>query len=345
MRLRHLLLFLLRRSAQAMNLSIDVVRRTILAPFIITGMAFYPEYFDRDYYRSQPGAGYFRRTFPFLHFVMHGAWTLQDPHPRYSQRDILRNHPSLNWPPYVNSVLSWRLRLDHSIVEVVDPAPPEPTVVMPRTPTRLEALWPRIELDAAGLSDSVSSITPTAHVKRHVLATQRARPVASEGSRAVVKLLDQLHDEVDFLFVAPWLGIRGGGERSTERYFSVLAAHYPENRIAILLPDNVQVPRSPRTRESVPRAMGCEILEMRFEQANHSGRQRKVEGALRRVSQARARERRAIVGEADQPLVEGGVPQRGEKKAIVNIQPLLVSALGPWLDMRGAEERSFGDSG
>jgi len=82
---------------------------------------------------------------------------------------------------------------------------------------------------------------------------------------------DQLHDEIDFLFVAPWLGIRGGGERSTERYFSVLAAHYPENRIAILLPDNVHR-FSDKTRSD---HLGLQVLAINdhYPTASHAERE------------------------------------------------------------------------
>lgn len=93
----------------------------------------------------------------------------------------------------------------------------------------------------------------------------------------------------------------------------------------------------------MPSAVGCEVLEVRFEQPIHSGRQWKVEGALRHVSQARAREWRAVVREADEPLIEGRIPKRRQEEAIVHVEPFIVSALRPGPDMRGAKQFRFSD--
>jgi hypothetical protein len=39
--------------------------------------------------------------------------------------------------------------------------------------------------------------------------------------------------------------------------------------------------------------------------------------------------RRAIIGEADEALIEGSVPKRGEQKTVVHVEALLVVAVGP----------------
>ncbi len=281
MSFRHALLLSVRRAAQITNLALDIPRRIVLAPFVLGGLASYPGAFDREYYRTASGAGGLRRNLPLLHFVFHGMWALESPNPGYSQVEMLRRHPSLRWPPFLNSLLSWHLpeydpvrswqlpavegrfpapeQAPASVGEIGGTPPPAPVAMPPPDPpaaapiaaapavttpvppvtavAALEALWPRIHDDAEELSRTVSSITPTATMKQQVLAHQLSWPTASEENRIATRVLDQLPDQVDFLFVAPWLGIRGGGERSTERYFSALTSYYAEERIALLLPD------------------------------------------------------------------------------------------------------------
>ena len=56
-------------------------------------------------------------------------------------------------------------------------------------------------------------------------------------------------------------------------------------------------------------------------------------------------ERRAVVGEADEALIEGGVPEGREQKAVVDVEALLVVAVGPGHDVGGAQQRGLGDAG
>jgi hypothetical protein len=65
----------------------------------------------------------------------------------------------------------------------------------------------------------------------------------------------------------------------------------------------------------------------------------------RHFAQFRAGEGRPIIGEADEALIEGGVPQRREQQAVVDIKALFIGALGPWHDMRGAQQRRLRNAG
>jgi hypothetical protein len=44
----------------------------------------------------------------------------------------------------------------------------------------------------------------------------------------------------------------------------------------------------------------------------------------------------AVVIEADEALVEGSVPESGEQQAVVDVEALLVGAVGPGDEMRAA---------
>src|SRR5437762_14249317 len=55
--------------------------------------------------------------------------------------------------------------------------------------------------------------------------------------------------------------------------------------------------------------------------------------------------RGAVISEADEALVEGGVPQGGEQKAVVDVEPLRVVAFRPGHNVRSAEQPGLGDAG
>lgn len=78
-----------------------------------------------------------------------------------------------------------------------------------------------------------------------------------------------------------------------------------------------------------------------------SFQRRHAANAERRSSnfaQRRADKNGPIVAEADQALIEGGIPQGRKEEAVVDIQTLLVFAIGPRHDVRGAEQRRLGDA-
>ena len=52
--------------------------------------------------------------------------------------------------------------------------------------------------------------------------------------------------------------------------------------------------------------------------------------------------RGAVISEADEALVEGGVPQGGEQKAIVDVEALHVVAFRPGHNVRSAEQPGLG---
>jgi hypothetical protein len=58
-----------------------------------------------------------------------------------------------------------------------------------------------------------------------------------------------------------------------------------------------------------------------------------AERGPRCVAQFGAGEGGSVIGEADQASVEGGIPQRGEKQAVVYVEALRVIALGPGDDI------------
>src|SRR5688572_16502769 len=62
------------------------------------------------------------------------------------------------------------------------------------------------------------------------------------------------------------------------------------------------------------------------------------------LAQFWADEHGAVVGEADQAFVEGGIPQCREQKPVVDVEALLVSTLGPGDDVRGTEQRRLGNA-
>jgi hypothetical protein len=51
----------------------------------------------------------------------------------------------------------------------------------------------------------------------------------------------------------------------------------------------------------------------------------------------------AVVGEAQYASVEGSVPEGGEQKAVVYIEPLRVIAVRPRDDVGGAQQGAVGD--
>jgi len=53
----------------------------------------------------------------------------------------------------------------------------------------------------------------------------------------------------------------------------------------------------------------------------------------------------SVIGEADQPRVEGGVPQRRKHQAVMDIEPLCLVAFGPGHDVGGSKQSGIGDTG
>jgi hypothetical protein len=56
------------------------------------------------------------------------------------------------------------------------------------------------------------------------------------------------------------------------------------------------------------------------------------------LAELRVREHGAIVGKAEEPAVERGVPEGGEQQPVINVEALRVRAIGPWYDVRGAKQ-------
>lgn len=70
-----------------------------------------------------------------------------------------------------------------------------------------------------------------------------------------------------------------------------------------------------------------------------------AERGPRRAAQRRAHEGGSIIGEADEPRVERGIPQRREQQPIVHVKSFRVAAFGPRHDMGGAQQGGIGDAG
>ena len=270
MRLRAFIIVLTRRLAQLVALVTALVHGAMLLPFLAIGLLFQPGTFQRRFYAAQEGAGSFQRQFPLLHFLFRGAWKLKDPHPAFSQVAMHRDFPRLRLqPPVINHLLNPKADVDFPLTRVPAPfqgnqnkveqqsedvvaallgvgaaawpvAPavqPETTFFSPLQNAPHDEFQRLFRKDARELCREASSITPTPTVEdvlrvNHVSAIRDATVAA-----AIRRLLQRFPEEIDLLFVVPWLGIRGGSEKVSERYLAYLRSRYPADRICIFAPD------------------------------------------------------------------------------------------------------------
>lgn len=224
-----------RRLAQVVTVATGCIRAFVLLPFLALGLVLRPYVFDRTFYANQPDAGKFQRRFPLLHFLSLGAWQLKDPHPRFSQITMLLDYPALFLrPPVLNHVLNPRAEDEFPLLAGnLGGAHIGPEGNLEKR------VWSLFRDDAQALSLSTGSLTPTPQI---VCAIQARRIEASYGTgegEVVVRLLERFPERVDHLLVLPWLGIRGGAERVTERFLALLGAHYAKDRLCIFLPEKV----------------------------------------------------------------------------------------------------------
>jgi hypothetical protein len=71
-----------------------------------------------------------------------------------------------------------------------------------------------------------------------------------------------------------------------------------------------------------------------------------AEPGKRVITKRGAEHRRTVPCESDEPRVEGGVPISGEEEAVMDVQALgVIAAVGPRLDMAGAQQLRLGDTG
>lgn len=257
----------LRRLAQLISALLDALRVVLLAPFLALGLLIYPQVLKKDFYRGAPSASWFRRRFPTLQFLLKGAWDLNDPHPAFSQEAIARDFPRLRLrPPVLNHVLNpfaerdvplltFQPGLGPQLAPLQAPVPaPQPgpiATIPPISPapivapvsvqrTQFDDTWELFEADAVEVSREVSSITPTSRVKQLLSANVvDPTPAPSEEMEAVLRLMNRFPKRVDHLFIVPWLGIKGGAERLSERFLAFLRARYPADRLCIFAPDAI----------------------------------------------------------------------------------------------------------
>jgi glycosyltransferase involved in cell wall biosynthesis len=262
---KYRLVKLLRRAAQGVAGFAAVIRAVLLFPFLLAGLLLHPVVLQRDFYRSVGSASFFRRRFPLLEFALIGAWRYRNPHPGFQQEQLARDYPLLLLqPPVLNHVLNPNADydlplkpLEPLVLAPVAVTPPEPARNEPRalaaakaTPSpsalsalvasdAVDALWPLIAADTVELCREVSSLTPTNHVKNCLKRNILPNRLDASLSVVVEKLMRRFPEKVDLLYVVPWLGIRGGAERLSDRYLNALRAHYPHDRIAIFAPDAI----------------------------------------------------------------------------------------------------------
>src|SRR5690242_5580831 len=53
----------------------------------------------------------------------------------------------------------------------------------------------------------------------------------------------------------------------------------------------------------------------------------------------------SVVGKADEPSIEGGVPKCGEQEAVVHVEALCIRAIRPGHDVRRSKQGRIGDAG
>src|SRR5262249_47729046 len=92
------------------------------------------------------------------------------------------------------------------------------------------------------------------------------------------------------------------------------------------------------------RAMHPEICSMRVAEAAKRQRCIDTNGLARGLTELWAGKHGAIIGEADQALVEGGVPQGRKQESVVDVKALLV-AIGPGPPSSGFIRRQNADGG
>lgn len=229
------LIVALRRLAQIISACLALARTILLAPFLAAGLLIYPQVLRKEFYRSANSPGWFRSSFPTIHFLFKGAWELRDPHPAFSQEAIARDYPRLRLqPPVLNHVLNPLAERDMPLLS------DRPDVPGPAEPMALSDIWALFETDAAELSREISSITPTKNLKKTLCSrVLDPSPRNLDEHAVVLRLLDRLPASVDHLFLVPWLGIKGGAERLSERYLAFLGEHYPSDRWCVLAPDAI----------------------------------------------------------------------------------------------------------
>ncbi len=266
------LIVALRRIAQLISALLDAMRVLLLMPFLGIGLLINPHVLERDFYRSTPKASWWRRRFPTLEFLLKGAWELRDPHPAFSQEAMMRDFPRLRLrPPVLNHVLNPEAERDMPLL-TFQPVPatgdPVPLAARSSAPALLQVdpaqrqapprvagaagvpdaasrtvfddIWDLFKDDAIELSREVSSITPTRHVRRSLSArVLEGPPTHCEEMDVVLRLMNRFPERVDHLFIVPWLGIKGGSERLSERYLSYLRARYPADRLCVFAPDAI----------------------------------------------------------------------------------------------------------
>lgn len=242
----------LRRLAQLVSAIADIARIILLLPFLVIGLVISPEMFKREYYRNGRHAGPIRRLIPLSQFLLRGAWTLQSPNPDFSQDDFASRLPRLRLrPPVLNELLNpdyvLRPRIEPAAqVEPLPTADPLPLVVDTPTahpvletpePTRFDEIWELVKADAKAFEREVSSITPTDHLKT-MLGTRVQSPLAAnDEARAIRSILARIPGNIQFMLILPWLGIKGGAERRTERFLAFLRMYYNEDEVCVFVPD------------------------------------------------------------------------------------------------------------
>jgi hypothetical protein len=96
--------------------------------------------------------------------------------------------------------------------------------------------------------------------------------------------------------------------------------------------------------EAVSSAMSCEVHAMRIAKPVDGSCSIYTQCCQGGITQRRTHQWRPFVGEADETLVECCVPEGRKEKANVDIEPLLVAAVGPRHVVRGAQQRRLGDA-
>ena len=263
MRVRAYIVVSVRRLAQLVAMVAALARGALLFPFLVIGLLFQPVTFQRRFYAAQEGAGAFQRRFPLLHFLFRGAWQLKDPHPDFSQIAMLRDFPRLPLqPPVLNHLLNRNAQSDFPLrrhpasiqgeerkvepqsVAASVPAvgviarPAAPAVLpSPLTDTPYDDFQRAFREDAQEICREVSSVTPTPVILEALRVNHLPAARDATIASAVRRLLQRFPEEIDLLFVVPWLGIRGGSEKVSERYLAYLRSRYPADRICIFAPD------------------------------------------------------------------------------------------------------------
>lgn len=86
-------------------------------------------------------------------------------------------------------------------------------------------------------------------------------------------------------------------------------------------------------------AVNGKVCPVGFAQAGDGRGGIDAQGCMSGGAEVRAEQRLAVIGEADEALVEGGIPEGGEGQASVDVETPLLAANGPWHDVLGSEQR------